>query len=113
MRKRQRARSRLENSGSREPPPGHWAAATFKKKFPKRQRGEPYVVVVHKPSDASYVLDGTYSLLNRVLTEAELEYIRSYHVEYWEGWEPTDDAQKPWWARNKPADEFEAFWIAE
>jgi len=103
----------MEYAGDGEPPPGHWAASTFQKKFPERKAHEPYVVVIHKKTGNNFVLDGVYNLLPDSLTEKDIEYIRSYHVEYWDEWVPTQDEQRPWWAKNKPAEEFEAFWIAQ
>ena len=98
-------------------PPGHWREAELlaEEGFPARAKGEPYAVVVHRPSGSAFFLDGVYELLspNEEDVDEILRKARLHHADSWEGWLPTKPEQVPWWASRLNKEEFTAYWVAE
>ena len=74
----------------------------------------PYVIVIHTPTQRAFTLDRSYKILTPLIEKAypamfgELE-----HGEKWEGWLPSYEYQRPPWTHELDSQEFTAWWYKE
>lgn len=79
-------------------------------KYPHLGYDEPYVIVIHRPSRTSFILNRQYQLIEERNSVAGIP-LGYEKVDHWDGWKPTSLGQVPERFQNYSSDEFLAIWV--